>query len=150
MTTEQGKGDGRIKGIGADGTEYYLPKQSIDFRPLDLKARLLALGSLAVGIGELVLMTYLIFGLNGEDKKPPTPMPDSGVLPTVQAIQTQMSKNEIGDCINENAVRDIYGVENKTLKGCSDERDDWAKAFDEVKKKATPMPTVPPTPPKGG
>ena len=128
--------DGRIIGVGQDGQEYYLPKQSIDVRPIDWKARVIAAGSLLIAGGALAATLF-----HRDDGQKPIDNTSPGLVSTVEAMQTQQAKNLIGDCINENIIRSAMGVDHTNLKGCKDERDEWAKRFS-----ATPSPTDTPKP----
>lgn len=129
-----------------DGTTITIPEKS--FRAVidivDSPARALAtlglvLSSLGVGVGG-----YAAYNAIWGEKSPITRGVSRDVEATLQAMQNQLDANTMFDCVNENVLRQTYGVPPIDFGGCKQERENFGKkelgAF-----RAAPTPTPKPT-----
>lgn len=116
----------RIIATGEDGKKYYLPRQSVDVRPVDWKARALAIGGLLVGAGAIIYestKSVVVQPVGGNNP---------GIVQTVESMQTQQALNNIGDCVNENVLRGVMRAPLVNLEVCATERSVWATQASEA------------------
>lgn len=93
-------------------------------RRADVPARLLATLSFLFGLGGLGGAGYVLLRQYQQETK---------VAPIDPEVARQLRENLIGDCVNENVLRQALGVPVVDVETCEAERQQWREELDKEK-----------------
>lgn len=124
-----------------DGSTTTIPKHLfkdvVDTRPVDWMARAVAVGGMLIGAGALVY----------EATRAVVQPKDNSA--EIKALQTQVYKDELMACLDENILKSAVGFPGGSFQDCQDEKDYAATMA--ADKPNTLFPETTPTPkPAGG
>lgn len=108
-----------IKVTDADGAIYSIPRRDIFVPNKDTVARLVGAIAALTGLG---LLTWEAYKARVEVVPPQV----QGIERTLSAHETEIYRNGIGDCVNEDVLRQAVGAGSVNPEVCSTERAEWA------------------------